>query len=282
MKKNLYAALLLLCFVMLVLPQKNVFAAASAPSPWAEESIKLANDAGLIPTDLNDDYQANITRREFCHVIMRFVHKSWEPVPEFPIDMKSPFSDVDDRLVNIAYELKITSGTGENKFNPDGFITRQEAAAMLYNAAKDYYGGKSYSPVTFADSAQIASWAKDKVQAVAGSGVLQGTSQTEFNPLGTYTREQCYVSVLRLHNLYVDSVKTANAETEYNSLTNANIRQLEEYIEKYPDSSFAKSAASRAEKLKNDLAPYNAVILKGLTDKNVETFIKDYPGHIKT
>ena len=51
------------------------------------------------------------------------------------MNVESPFSDVDDIYITTAYNLKIVSGTGNNKFAPENYITRQEAAVMINNLA---------------------------------------------------------------------------------------------------------------------------------------------------
>ena len=47
------------------------------------------------------------------------------------MNVESPFSDIDDIYITTAYNLKIVSGTGNNKFAPENYITRQEAAVMI-------------------------------------------------------------------------------------------------------------------------------------------------------
>ena len=51
------------------------------------------------------------------------------------MNVESPFSDVDDIYITTAYNLKIVSGVGNNKFAPENYITRQEAAVMINNLA---------------------------------------------------------------------------------------------------------------------------------------------------
>lgn len=43
---------------------------ASAISPWAEKEVCEAIDLGLIPADMQKDYAKNITRAEFCGLMV--------------------------------------------------------------------------------------------------------------------------------------------------------------------------------------------------------------------
>ena len=114
-------------------------------------------------------------------------------------------------LLNIEYipgkkieALGIVKGTSETTFAPGGSITRQEAASMLSRTAQvlDMTAGKGQG---FHDEAQIASWAKEGVDftsglvdPVTGSAVMGGTGNGNFSPLDFYTREQAYITALRL------------------------------------------------------------------------------------
>ena len=52
-----------------------------------------------------------------------------------PEGLQTPFTDIDDDYVTAAYTIGIVSGVGNDMFNPDSAITRQEAAVMLNNLA---------------------------------------------------------------------------------------------------------------------------------------------------
>ena len=58
---------LLLCIAALPVSA----AEASAPSPWAEAEINEAISAGLVPEELQTDYQQDITREEFAHLAVQ-------------------------------------------------------------------------------------------------------------------------------------------------------------------------------------------------------------------
>ncbi len=47
-------------------------------------------------------------------------------------------------------------------------------------------------PLSYDDSAQIASWAQEDVQLMTQLGILQGVGDNRFHPQGSYTVEQCF------------------------------------------------------------------------------------------
>jgi len=70
---------------------------------------------------------------------------------------------------------------------------------------------------------------------------------------------------------------------EYKSLKEtATIKDLQDYIEANSDSPHTADAMATIEALKEDMAPYNAVIAKGITEESLHQFQTDYPGHIMT
>ena len=52
----------------------------------------------------------------------------------------------------------------------------------------------------FTDSSSIQSYAVEAVNYVNALNVMKGTSDTTFSPNGTYTRQQAYITALRLYN----------------------------------------------------------------------------------
>ncbi len=77
---------------------------------------------------------------------------------------------------------------------------------MLMRAAK-VIGLAPGEAVAFSDTASLPAWAKDGVDFVSGlsdpttgNKVMGGTGNNRFSPEATYTREQAYLTMLRLHN----------------------------------------------------------------------------------
>ena len=179
------------------------------PSSWAQEQVDAAIRSGLVPEDLQTGYQDNITREEFCRLMVVLVEKKTDMTASAYAAAKGksitdPFTDTDNADILAAHALGIVNGTSKTTFNPTGSITRQEAASMLSRTAQvlDMTTGKGQS---FNDEAQIAPWAKEGVaftsglvDPTTGSAVMGGTGNGNFSPLDFYTREQAYITSLRL------------------------------------------------------------------------------------
>ena len=77
----------------------------------------------------------------------------------------------------------------------------QEAAAMLQRTYTCYASNlPAAGALTFSDKNSVADWAASSVSLLAQWGVMQGKEQNTFDPLGTYTREQCIVTFMRLYD----------------------------------------------------------------------------------
>ena len=179
------------------------------PSAWAQEQVDAAIQAALVPEDLQGAYRSNITREEFCRLMVILVERKTGMTASAYAQSRGktiadPFTDTDNADILAAYALGIVKGTSATTFNPGGSITRQEAAAMLARTAGvlDIAAGKGQS---FNDASDIASWAKESVSFVSGltdpvtgNAVMGGTGNGRFSPLGSYTREQACLTALRL------------------------------------------------------------------------------------
>lgn len=112
-------------------------------------------------------------------------------------------SDPDDRaFVDAAYVLGLVKGRSSLVFDPTAPITRQEAAGLLARLCR--YGGgvlpEGAGLGNYGDAGQIAPWAQTDVAAISAIGVLAGAEHS-FGPENPYTREQSYLSLLRLFQM---------------------------------------------------------------------------------
>jgi len=183
---------------------------AFGASEWAASEIDYAIRRGIIPENLLYDFQDEITRAEFAETAVRAIlvlsgaltdtdEDEFAEYVTMLMDEYDPFDDTDNVFVIIAHYLHIVNGVGERTFAPDNLITRQEAAAMLTRiaAAFDYMemGGNR---MNFVDSRLFAPWATDAIEFVSTNGIMGGIGNNEFSPLGLYTREQTFVTMIRL------------------------------------------------------------------------------------
>ena len=187
----------------------------TTPSDWAVTEVAQAASLGLVPTNLQQNYTDNITREEFCDTLILLVQKTNENL----ISQTQPvtFTDTDNQNVAILGGIGIVSGVGDDQFNPKGSITRQEAAVILARAGEKLSGSKISKDFTFDDLTSIADWAMDGVSYVTAAKVMNGTD-TGFDPLGGYTREQTFATVLRLHTFLTNKITAEQPKTKKEDL----------------------------------------------------------------
>lgn len=183
---------------------------ASEMSGWAYPLVTAAIEEDLVPNYLQNLYVNSITREEFCDLAIRAVEKVLDKDISDVVREKTgksladwqqsyPFTDTTSSNVIAANALGIISGRGNGIFDPYSAITRQEAAALLTSSAKVL--GMNTTPAqqtTFADNGDVAVYFRNAVSFVYQINVMGGTGNDKFSPLGSYTREQSFITVYRL------------------------------------------------------------------------------------
>lgn len=185
------------------------------PSSWAIPEVEAALALNLISDTLNNSYTSYINRQQFSELIVNlFSVADGSSVDEWMAQMninlpENMFDDTDDPIVLAAYHLGIVKGKSARRFDPDGEITRQEAAVMLQRAALKLGMKASPQSSPYADQASIADWAVDGVMFVAaledkttGMAVMGGVANNRFDPTGNYTREQAFITIKRLFHSF--------------------------------------------------------------------------------
>jgi hypothetical protein len=174
-------------------------------SAWAHEGIEEAYTRGFIPPSLLDTYTANISREEFCVLAVHWVEHLLEKqiddiLKELGLERDpSAFTDTNNPYVLAAFALRIVNGIGNNLFNPDGDITRQEAAVMLTNVHTALgVTTTGFQHAGFADMDETAAWAVEALNFVRGMGIMGGVGNNRFNPLGHYTRQESIITFNRI------------------------------------------------------------------------------------
>jgi len=236
--KKLFA----LCAAVSVMLSVFVPGSAAADSGPAETPLSRAVSLGIVPKDLQADYQKPVTRAEFCHALYA-LNEAWAKdgrsssfetlLADRGVSQNDcAFSDTDDEIIRMCAALHIVKGVGENRFDPGAPLMRQEAAVMLFRAAEalthliiedrvsDMRGYACWDfPHVFSDGTLLRSWARNEVMWAYRRGVMEGTGQNRFDPDGSYTREQAFVTMLRLFYLngaiHEGAELLGKPETEY-------------------------------------------------------------------
>lgn len=187
----------------------------SGVSSWADAEVKAADSNGLITDEIKTSMKNKITREEFCNLVVRLLTVKFGKNTEEILEEKnlsldySFFKDTYEYNILVANALGIVNGKENNMFDPDGYITRQEAAVMLYRTAKVLGAVKpNADKFNFSDAAQFPSWSKDAIDFVSasitheGKRVMGGVENNRFDPKGYYTKEQSVLTIYRLFMTY--------------------------------------------------------------------------------
>lgn len=179
--------------------QPPVMEGPAQPAAWAAPLVNQAIAENLLPAELQGAYDQPITRREFCVLADALYTKVKGGMAS--VDTSITFTDTADPAVLRMASAKVVNGVGEGKFDPDGQLTREQAATMLSRLAAALGKPLADSDPTFDDSGSVASWAKAAVGQMQQSGVMGGTGNNQFSPQLTYTREQSVVTMVRLYGM---------------------------------------------------------------------------------
>ena len=158
---------------------------------WYYQSVRYAYDNGLFSGVSHDSFAPgdSMDRSMLVTVLHSLDGK--------PAAGKGGFTDVADgawyaSAVAWAAEHGIVSGVSDSAFAPNGAITREQLAVMLYRYAqyKGYDVSKTADLSGYADQGSISDWAAQAVQWACGSGLMTGRSANSLAPAGTLTRAE--------------------------------------------------------------------------------------------
>ena len=179
---------------------------------WAADNILFAASRGLLSGTSDTTFSPNtgMTRGMFVTALGRLAGIN-------PDSYKAgKFTDVKADAyyapyVNWAAQNGIVEGVTATTFAPDTNINREQMAVIMANYAKKlgYDLPKTLQAVTFADNAQISSWAKNAVRAMQQAGILAGKNGNKFDPKGTATRAEVATVLRRFVEIVIDP-QTAN------------------------------------------------------------------------
>ena len=224
--RSFLSALLCLALLLGLAPAALAAEKEYRCSPWAAEEMAEAVSLGFVPADLLGDCTRPITRRDYARVALNFVselqfnyHVGGTFFTEAYCQAKSlkpsaPFADAPEEELTQARSIGLIQGRSETEYDPDSGITRQEAALILHRAYSRYADPEALeaAPAAYADGEKIAAWAREGVDFVTAAGVMQGVGEGYFDPLGSYTVEQCVVTFLRLYKSAPVSRAQGNVE----------------------------------------------------------------------
>lgn len=181
--------------VMKVVNKDRTF--ADVASHKNQKAIEALASRNIIngKTDTTFDPDATMTRAEFATIVVKALGLS--PKAD------NTFADVSSKkwyagYVGTAYKSKIVTGTSATTFNPNGEITRQEAAIMVARAAALCGMDTKLDGTTiqdtlaqFTDYLDAATWAKDSLAFCYSNDIL---NQSDLEILPKTKIKRCEIS----------------------------------------------------------------------------------------
>ena len=164
--------------------------------PWAYNAIAALEEKGIV-NRVSDTWFGpgqNITRGDYAMFLVRTLGLT-EGAGENFIDV-APDAEYAKELA-IGKAVGIINGVGENRFNPEAKITRQDMMTMT-SRALSLAGTADLS--AFSDNGLIADYASSHVSAMVAEGLIKGNADGTINPLGNTTRAEAAVIMERILN----------------------------------------------------------------------------------
>lgn len=232
MKKVLLS---IMCIITVVIFSTSIISARGMGSdtiitstPISEQTgVKLKHD--FIPDNLMIDGQKEITREEFCSIIVNLYEYVTNSTVKTTASI-STFSDTSNPYVIKAFELGIVLGVEDRRFLPQDNITIQEKATMLYRTIKKInpnLGTDLRLDFNISDEDQISPWALEAIKYFYNNKILLADSNNRINPLGTLSRDNSHDITDRVYNYVVTNGTKVNAEntSKTNNIGSVNLKE---------------------------------------------------------
>ncbi|MEG1578473.1 MAG: S-layer homology domain-containing protein [Oscillospiraceae bacterium] len=161
--------------------------------PQADAVIVICN----IPADFGvPTYEQlqTVTRGEFMQLLYTSANSP-------AVAAAAPFTDVDTAAVSWAVEQKIAAGTGATTFNPEGALTREQMMTFLLRYATALEKGPVgawATRITYADLADIASWAVQGAMWNQITDLVKADGENQIRPRNTVTAAEAATAVQEL------------------------------------------------------------------------------------
>ena len=176
-----------------------------APSNWAHEGIDYCVRHGLMSGfDATTFSPDTVSTRAQIVMILYNLSGDTTDYSKYYV----PFTDVKPgtwyyNAVAWGYDKDIVAGMTPTTFAPDGLITREQMAVLLYGYTEKYapaYLGGAASLNSFPDAASVSNWAYAAMSWAVGNGLISGIASDGADylaPSGGATRAQIAAIMMR-------------------------------------------------------------------------------------
>lgn len=170
-----------------------------AGNDWFLEAVTYVYEAGIMKgvTDTTFAPKSFTTRGQIVTMLYR---QEGSPA----VSGAASFADVSADAyyaapVAWAAANGIVNGYDAATFGPDGNVTREQLAAILYRYAQYKHADVSASADLsgFADAGSVSSYAVSAMQWAVGAGIINGRGENQLAPSGTATRAEVATMIMR-------------------------------------------------------------------------------------
>ena len=151
---------------------------------WAYQSVSELVASGTINGFEDGTFRpdATVSRAEFV--------KMAAAAFGLQSDTQAEFKDVEnghwcERYISAAVSSGAVNGTGDGMFSPDAYITREDAAVIIYRLSDITADEGSIN-----DSESISAYAREGVLKLVGGGIISGDENGYFKPADYMTRAE--------------------------------------------------------------------------------------------
>lgn len=179
----------------------EMFTDAPGWTDWAHAGVDFVVDHGLFNGTSETTFSPNssMTRAMLVTVLWRYAGE--------PTEGENIFTDVGSdtyytKAVAWAACNEIVGGVGNGKFDPNGNITREQMAAILYRYATKLGidTSKCADLTSFPDANKVSSWASEALSWANAEGLITGSkigNNNYLDPQGNATRAQVATILMR-------------------------------------------------------------------------------------
>ncbi len=170
---------------------------------WYYDAVSYVYNRGLMSGTGNGNFspEMNTNRAMIVQVLYNIAGQ--------PTATGTTFSDVPSdawyaKAVSWASAVGVASGIGDNQFNPNGDMTREQLVVMLYGfeklLTKESYTGST--TLSFNDTSSFNSWGIEATAWAVSNGIVAGKPNGGFDPQASATRAEVAQILMNFVELY--------------------------------------------------------------------------------
>ena len=168
---------------------------------WASKAIDTLSNLGILSGDGSGSFNPNkqVTREQFAKIIALIFDASDENATEMFVDVSE--SDWSYPYIASLSNYSIILGDSNGFFNKEDNITREDMAVIIWRAANKF--GITLQTIRnfeFEDAEDISDYAREAVEMLANSGIVNGSDGT-FKPKDFCTRAEAAKIAYEIYRL---------------------------------------------------------------------------------